>query len=1210
MEVGFRGVLVAALLLAVLGGAIAYSLWPETDGGKSEPAEEHHKSLDERLAELEKQQGSLADAGVAALEGDVRGPDGRPVPAAEVWVTAGQAGTVLEGLSCEVCGAALIDCAAIESAREVLQLARAGKLTPKPLASTRTDAAGHFRFESVPATGLEVRARAPGLDEGSTFADPGAGPDDEDGAPEPVVVLLSAPQRFSIAVVDADEKPVRGARVTVLDRERGTVRDLTSDDRGQVELVTGADAMLWLLAEAPGYLPTVMHDLYLGNSDDSEEGTLPTVRLERPHRLRVETRLSGQLVDAKVELTGGAHPHRLTAKGGVALFEQLASGSFEVSASYEKYVSPRQAVELDEDEKVVRVDLRPAARLSVGVVNERGEPISDARVTVDGYGNSDTQDTDESGALVVFENLAEGSYQVHVEKAGRRDAQRRVDVHAGDNHLEVALEAASMLAGKVVDAEGKPVPGATVELVSQIHEASATTTSDEGTFELQVDEPGTYRVRAKEPQLGQVVAQVTAPDEQVVLKLEPLARIEVHVLAEHNPLRGTYVSVFGVGAASDDSGTAVTDDHGVAKLAGLRGGEYLVNVEQTGFQRAEPRSVTVAPNARVEVTINLERGVEISGRVIDEQGRPVVNADVHTVAEPKAEPAKAGAAGAAGAAKKEDAAPPETFNAYTDESGDFTLEGLKPGHTYALAASSEEKATRGTVKVKAPASGVTLKLEALPGVKGRVLDEKGQPVQTFRIDGKDFDSPDGRFVVGREPDADGKLYLNVDADGFESLSIEREPTEDVGDLTLKKSPLLHGTVIDARGQPVAGAEVTCDQCIDSTTSGSDGAFSLQVSQTSPEPTVTATRLSERGKTKASANGASVVVKLEPPVRVEGVVKDPTGKPVAARITVREINGGEEERLDSGPDGRFELDLPEGLWMFITRMSATGQTVRVVPPKTFVTLGAPPGTCAVTITVSEPVGDAWLVPGEPAGVPLDQLDDDGLYAGAVALDLPLPNRPIRSAGLQCGVYTLITTDSSGVRRERVDVRTSESTYVLPPAPPGPSAANNYRQRSHPKAPVMAGWIAGSRCGNQSVMHLLLVLPLLSLGQLTLSDGDKEVRLGWDGLTLKSGSKEVQLSGAGAVGKSDGGTAFTGIAQSKDHACREGEDIDVGGTNNHVTLTGRCGAVTVAGIGNQVTLESASEIEVDGRSNTVSYRKGEPKISKPGAGAQVFKLVASK
>src|SRR5204863_3155402 len=111
-------------------------------------------------------------------------------------------------------------------------------------------------------------------------------------------------------------------------------------------------------------------------------------------------------VDAAVEISGFEHPHQAVARGGIAMFEDLPSGEVDVAASYQTYVSPKQRVDLyTETDAVVRVDLKPAARLSVGVFDERSEPVEGARVTVDGYGNTDVQTTDEKGALVVFDHL-------------------------------------------------------------------------------------------------------------------------------------------------------------------------------------------------------------------------------------------------------------------------------------------------------------------------------------------------------------------------------------------------------------------------------------------------------------------------------------------------------------------------------------------------------------------------------------------------------------------------------------------------------------------------------------------------------------------------------------------------------------------------------------------------------------------------------------
>lgn len=1006
--------LLAALLL-VLVGAVVYSLWPESQGGtagrdETAASDEHHKSLLERFDELEREELS-PDAGLTTLKGLVENDEGQPVAGAEVWVTLGDE-TPLAGLTCETCGMVLLECSAPSTGAEVVALAKAGKLARKRIVQGRTDAQGRFTFAAVPAAALTVHARAGGA-RGLGMVDlanlPEPEPDQEGDAPVyDTVIELEAPSRVDGRVVDEKEQPVGGAKVFALDRATGEYTELSSDGAGKfgAELTTSAP---WLFIEATGFRSQV---ITYGEESDM------VVRMDRPRRLRVETRLAGQLVDAAVELAVEEHPRRVTATGGTAIFEDLPTGGAELTASFKEHVSPRTNVELTELETTVRLDLKPAARLTVEVLNEAGEPVTGARITVDGYGESQSQEIGEDGALALFDRLAEGVYTVEVEASGLRDSQRRIDVHAGDNHLSVMLQKASALSGHVVDADGKPVANATVEIVSQIHDTRATTCDDEGAFTLEVEEPGQYRVRAKQSEHGVVITQAIAPAENLVLKLESLGRLDVHVLGDRAPLKGTYVTVFGNGANAEDGATTPTDERGVAHFAGLHGGEYMVNLEQQGYQRVAPKAVKLAAGDRVEVTVSLEKGVDIAGKVVDESGKPMANVGLRAEEEAADGGERLG-----------------VDSAYTDEDGAFSMPGLGPGRVYVITAYSDDHSLKEPLHVKAPQSALVVRLDPMPQVKGRVVDEAGSAIAKFRIDGRDVEAPDGRFTVGREKDSDGHVIVTIEADGYQLVTVDKEFTQDLGDVALKKSPMINGTVVDSSGQPVSGVDVTCDQCIDSAVTGYDGRFSLAASSDPPETTITAVRFNQRAQQKATA-GQSVTVTLHDPVRVEGVVKDPQGQLLQARVTVREVNGGDEQRVDSGPDGKFVIDLPEGLWMFITRASASGQTVKVVPPRMFVTLGAPPGTCAVTITVAESVGDAWLVPGEPTGVPLEGLDDDGLYAGAVALDLPLPNRPTRAAGLQCGVYTLITTDGSGVRRERVDVRAGESQFALGPAPVAP------------------------------------------------------------------------------------------------------------------------------------------------------------------------------
>lgn len=132
-----------------------------------------------------------------------------------------------------------------------------------------------------------------------------------------------------------------------------------------------------------------------------------------------------------------------------------------------------------------------------------------------------------------------------------------------------------------------------------------------------------------------------------------------------------------------------------------------------------------------------------------------------------------------------------------------------------------------------------------------------------------------------------------------------------------------------------------------------------------------------------------------------------------------------------------------------------------------------------------------------------------------------------------------------------------------------------------------------------MNLLVLVSFVAVGQLELKDGERQLRLSLaEGLTLKTATKQVTLSGAGLKATTDGGHAFNGIGQTQSHACTEGENIDVGGTNNDVTLTGRCGEVTVGGLENTVIIEAAASIDVSGKNNEVTWSKGEPKVTRSG------------
>lgn len=72
------------------------------------------------------------------------------------------------------------------------------------------------------------------------------------------------------------------------------------------------------------------------------------------------------------------------------------------------------------------------------------------------------------------------------------------------------------------------------------------------------------------------------------------------------------------------------------------------------------------------------------------------------------------------------------------------------------------------------------------------------------------------------------------------------------------------------------------------------------------------------------------------------------------------------------------------------------------------------------------------------------------------------------------------------------------------------------------------------------------------------------------------------------------------------CADGKSLNVGGSNNTLTVTGTCAAVNVGGADNKITFDKVDkDLSVVGINNTVTYLDGEPKINNLGSGNQIKK-----
>jgi len=72
------------------------------------------------------------------------------------------------------------------------------------------------------------------------------------------------------------------------------------------------------------------------------------------------------------------------------------------------------------------------------------------------------------------------------------------------------------------------------------------------------------------------------------------------------------------------------------------------------------------------------------------------------------------------------------------------------------------------------------------------------------------------------------------------------------------------------------------------------------------------------------------------------------------------------------------------------------------------------------------------------------------------------------------------------------------------------------------------------------------------------------------------------------------------------CGQGKSLNVGGSNNKLTVTGTCASISVGGADNTIAVNRVDgELSVVGLNNRVTYKAGDPTVNDTGSGNQVSK-----
>ncbi|WP_152622657.1 carboxypeptidase-like regulatory domain-containing protein [Archangium violaceum] len=560
--------------------------------------------------------------------------------------------------------------------------------------------------------------------------------------------------------------------------------------------------------------------------------------------------------------------------------------------------------------------------------------------------------SDERGRFVVG-GLAPGVYQLEARAPGHARAVLSQVKVPTDGPLTVALRAACVIEGFVVDARGLPATDAEVRVSGEA--AQVVTTGAGGGFSVEV-EPGAHTVSARRGEEAggldaPVLARAGKTVREVRIQLGPGAVLEGRVVARSSgaPVEGARVDVSPQGGTGD-SGRAMTDGEGHFLVSGLAAGGYDVRVSAPGFSTAWRRGLTVRPGERFPVSIVLTGTGSVEGEVRDTAGRPVTGARVMA-------PNRSG-----------EGAGLLFIESRTDATGHYRLQGIAAGTQYLTA--RREGSTAGVSKPvdvgEVGTARADFTLEGTGTVEGVVRAARG-PLPTGRLDVTAVAQGEGRLVasdVGRATvGTAGDFRMELPPGTYGLLLAERRGSGTSGsrqvrveegrtvrvELTWEELPggdELQGVVLEPDGAPSPGAFVTL-----ASRSGSDptqwmmghaddeGRFSLGFPPATGAHKGRLTLVARNGGRAGEVTGVKpgdqgVVVRLRPAALVRGKVVS-AGEPVRGFTMSYQLQTGflpGDQGPWEFPGERFELrEIPaEPVKLMVWAPDGSSGEVRISP----------------------------------------------------------------------------------------------------------------------------------------------------------------------------------------------------------------------------------------------------------------------------------------
>jgi protocatechuate 3,4-dioxygenase beta subunit len=731
-----------------------------------------------------------------------------------------------------------------------------------PLSTVIADEEGSFLFESLPMGGYIVAAETAEAEYRNSVSLSAQRKDAE------MTLRLIYSGSIGGLVVDRGGEAVSGATVYPcawqneggdgpLGGETGISMGVLSDEDGRFLIPKiGRNSRYKVCVKAEGFAPLLSEFLATGVEDvrlvlESGGSAMGVV---------VEAESGDAVPKLKIRIGGdyGIVMHEtLSDKEGVFRFDNMAAGAHRMNINDQKFVLAENTASFSLSQGQERSGIRLEVHEGGVIAGRIYEQESDAglggvriRAFSEGLepGISRETTTDRDGTYRI-EGLASAAYAVqHDEVKGYghdyQKSRKSVTAKTGDllSGVDFALSRGLRVSGIVVDEEGQPVEGASINGYNQRTGANQrnTRTDDDGTFILAGLTPSSnYHLSIRKD--GMAAPQIDPMDigmEDVAglrFEMQVASSIEGIVVDRYgNPQEGFQMQARDLDSNQWVNGSQ-TATGGVFKIDSLAEGRYGILVNNSNSWRndmpvsAEVNLVRGEPVKGLRIVYEGPEGLTISGRVTNRDGDPVESAYLN-----------ANGRSSFGSAR-------------TDNEGRYEIAGLEEG-LFNIQVQHGGHSGTNEREIPAGSTDIDFVLAGRGTITGTIIaQQSGDPVTNFEMlqrkgnvgklepwmesNFRAFHDSEGRFSLPNIEEGDATLIVRANGYAPAFMPVSGVKENEVVDgivIPMEGGVSLDGAVADAAGNPVANAQVFSGAVPDewqreqgeAARTGSDGTFRL------------------------------------------------------------------------------------------------------------------------------------------------------------------------------------------------------------------------------------------------------------------------------------------------------------------------------------------------------------------------------------------------